>query len=270
MEQCALLSIRRSAYYYETVRSEGNREIALLQAIMNVLKDYPFYGYRKVTRALADMGVTEKQVRRIMHRSGLRAIFPGKRTTIPAKYHKKYPYLLHGKKIRFPNQVWSTDITYIRLAGGYVYLVAVIDWYSRKILSWRLSNTMDASFCIEAVQEAIDRYGIPSIFNSDQGCQFTSDNFVGLLEGYGIRISMDGVNRALDNIYIERFWRSIKYEDIYLKHYDTMIELKDGIKRYMEFYNKKRFHQGLDYLTPEKMYTSMFQPKAQADIKIPA
>jgi len=197
-------------------------------------------------------------------------MYPGKRTTIPVKHHKKYPYLLHGKKICFPNQVWSTDITYIRLSGGYVYLVAVIDWYSRKILSWRLSNTMDATFCIEAVQEAIDQYGVPSIFNSDQGCQFTSDDFVSLLESYGIRISMDGVNRALDNIYIERFWRSIKYEDIFLNQYETMVELKHGVKRYMEFYNRKRFHQGLDYLTPDQMYNAMFQHVLKADIKVPA
>jgi len=211
--------------------------------------------------------VTAKQIRRIMNRAGLRAIFPGKRTTIPTKYHKKYPYLLRGKKICFPNQVWSSDITYIKLSGGYVYLVAVIDWYSRKILSWRLSNTLDSLFCIEAVQDAIDQYGVPAIFNTDQGCQFTSDNFVNLLESYGIRISMDGVNRALDNIYIERFWRSIKYEDIYLKQYDNMIELKDGIKRYMEFYNKKRFHQGLDYLTPEEKYFSMFQKRTQVGVR---
>jgi putative transposase len=224
-----------------------------------VLGRRPFYGYRKVARELAELDVTRKQVRRIMKRAGLRAIYPGKRTSIPARHHKKYPYLLRGKAIWLPNQVWATDITYIKLAGGHVYLVAIIDLYSRKILAWQISNTVDTEFCIAAVEEAISIYGAPAIFNTDQGCQFTSDVFITTLEGHGIQISMDGVNRALDNIYIERFWRTLKYEDIYLKDYQTMIDLKNGVRRYMYFYNGERFHASHDYLTPDQVYESKFQ-----------
>jgi len=230
-----------------------------LKAILEVLGRRPFYGYRKVARELADLGVTRKQVRRIMKRAGLRALYPGKRTSVPAKYHKKYPYLLRGKAIWLPNQVWATDITYIKLSGGVVYLAAIIDLYSRKILTWRISNTLDAEFCVAALEEAIALYGIPAIFNTDQGCQFTSDAFIAVLEGHHIEVSMDGVNRALDNIFIERFWRSLKYEDIYLNDYRTMIELKAGVKRYMEFYNGERFHASHDYQTPNEVYESKFQ-----------
>jgi len=204
------------------------------------------------------MQVTRKHVRIIKKRSGLRAIYPGKKTTIAAKYHKKYPYLLRGKTIHFANQVWATDITYIRLAGGYVYLAAIIDLFSRKILSWRLSNTMDTEFCIAALEEALEQYGTPAIFKTDQGSQFTSDAFIEVLTDHNIEISMDGVNRALDNIYIERFWRSIKYEDIFMNGYETMIDLKEGIKRYINFYNTERFHQSLDYTTPDEMYYAAF------------
>jgi len=205
------------------------------------------------------MGVSRKQVRRIMKKAGLRALYPGKRTSTPAKHHRKYPYLLRGKSIWLPNQVWATDITYIKLAGGHVYLVAVIDVYSRKILAWQISNTLDTEFCIAALEEAITIYGVPAIFNTDQGSQFTSEAFTATLERYGIRISMDGVNRALDNIYIERFWRTLKYEDIYLNDYHTLAELKAGMKRYMNFYNGERFHASHDYETPNQMYESKFQ-----------
>ena len=194
-----------------------------------------------------------------MKRAGLRAIYPGKKTSMPSKQHRKYPYLMRGKKIWLPNQVWATDITYIKLTGGHVYLVAIIDVYSRKILSWQISNTLDAEFCIAALEEAIAIYVVPAIFNTDQDCQFTSEAFTATLDGYGIRISMDGVNRALDNIYIERFWRTLKYEDIYLNDYRTLSELKEGIKRYMGFYNNDRYHASLEYLTPNQMYESKFQ-----------
>ena len=219
---------------------------------------------------MRDLGVTRKQIRRIMRRAGLRAIYPGRRTSIPAKYHKKYPYLLRGKVIRFPNQVWATDITYIKLKTGFVYLVAIIDLFSRRILSWRLSNTMDTEFCVSALQEAIDRYGIPAIFNTDQGSQFTSEAFVDVLASHGIEISMDGVNRALDNIYIERFWRTLKYEDIFIKDYESMADLKEGIKRYVKFYNTERFHQSLDYLTPEQVYDSKFMPRRESELALTA
>jgi len=253
-----LLDVSRSAYYYVPDQTEDERSISILTAILEVLQKRPFYGYRKVALELGDMKVTRKQVRLIMKRAGLRAIYPGKKTTIAAKYHEKYPYLLRGKKIRFPNQVWATDITYIRLAGGHVYLAAIIDLYTRKILAWRLSNTIDSEFCIAALEEALELHGIPAIFNTDQGCQFTSDAFIKVLKNHNIDISMDGVNRALDNIYIERFWRSIKYEDIFMNGYETMIDLKEGIKRYMKFYNTERFHQSLDYATPDEMYYAAF------------
>jgi putative transposase len=193
-----------------------------------------------------------------MKKAGLRAIYAGKRTSVPTKWHQKYPYLLRGKAIWLPNQVWATDITYIKLSGGYVYLVAIIDLYSRKVLSWRVSNTLDAEFCVAALEEAIAVYGIPAIFNTDQGCQFTSEAFTSTLTRYGIRISMDGVNRALDNIFVERFWRSLKYEDIYLNDYRTLGELKTGLARYFRFYNSERFHESLGYETPDAIYVGKF------------
>jgi putative transposase len=230
-----------------------------LNAILEELKVHPFYGYRKIARALADMGVTRKQVRRIMHKAGLRAIYPKKRTSIRAKGHKKYPYLLKNMVLWIPNQAWATDITYIKLGKGFVYLVVILDLYSRKILSWKVSNTMDTDFCVAALEEAINRWGIPAIFNTDQGSQFTSDAFISVLESYGIRISMDSKNRALDNIYMERVWRTIKYEDIYIKDYQTMTELKEGLETYVTFYNSKRYHQSLDYATPDEIYDQVFE-----------
>lgn len=234
----------------------------ILTAILEELREHPFYGYRKMCRALVDLGVTEKQVRRIMKKAGLRAIFPGKRTSIPSKQHPKYPYLLGGKVIRFPNQVWATDITYIKLSGGHVYLVAIIDLYSRRVLVWRISNTLDADFCVAALEEAIATYGIPAIFNTDQGCQFTSEAFTGVLKSHGIVISMDGKNRAIDNIYVERFWRTLKYEDIYIRDYQSMTELRAGLARYFAFYNSERFHQSLEYQTPDEMYFKSFMSKS--------
>ena len=228
---------------------------------MEELKLHPFYGYRKVAVALKHMEVTRKQVRRIMKKAGLRAIYPGKRLSIPSKMHKKYPYLLRDKDIWLPNQVWATDITYIKLAGGHVYLAAIIDLFSRKVLSWRLSNTLDTEFCISALEEAIMIYGVPAIFNTDQGCQFTSDAFIDKLESYKIRISMDGRGRALDNVYIERLWRSLKYEEIYLNEYHSMEDLKIALKHYFNFYNTERFHQSLEYATPEEIYYTAFNRK---------
>ena len=256
--QCNLLEISRASYYYKPGQTDDEKEIAILKAIFDELKERPFYGYRKIARALAYLGVSDKQIRRIMKKAGLRAIFPGKRTSNPSKSHKKYPYLLRGKAIWLPNQVWATDITYIQLSGGNVYLVAIIDLYSRKVLAWRISNTMDSEFCIAALEEAIMRYGIPGMFNTDQGSQFTSDGFISVLESHDIRISMDGKGRALDNIFVERLWRSLKYEDIYIKDYRTMLELKVGVKNYFEFFNSERFHQSLDYATPDEIYEKAF------------
>lgn len=256
--QCELLEISRTAYYYEPLEAGEDPDLALLQAILEELKEHPFYGYRKIAKALSDLGATRKRIRRIMKKAGLRAIYAGKRTSIPIKWHQKYPYLLRDKAVWLPNQVWATDITYIKLGTGYAYLVAIIDLYSRKVLAFRVSNTLDAEFCVAALEAAIARYGVPAIFNTDQGCQFTSEAFTGTLERHGIRISMDGVNRALDNIFVERFWRSLKYEDIYLRDYRTMGELKAGVARYFAFYNGERFHEALGYETPDAIYEGRF------------
>jgi putative transposase len=260
-QQCAILGISRSTYYYQPKEAPEDPDLVILEAILEVLKEKPFYGYRRMAKELAYLHATRKQIRRIMKKAGLRAIYPGLQLSKPAKGSKKYPYLLRGMNIWLPNQVWATDITYIKLSGGYVYLVAIIDLYSRKILSWQVSNTMDAQFCVSALEEALAKYGVPGIFNTDQGSQFTSDAFVSVLESHGIQISMDGVNRALDNIRVERFWRSLKYEDLYIKDYRTMTELKTGLARYIKFYNSERFHQSLEYETPDVIYESKFQDR---------
>jgi putative transposase len=262
-KQCELLGISRSAYYYKPELAVDDKDLAILKAIMEELKLHPFYGYRKIAVALESMGVTRKQVRLIMKKAGLRAIYPGKRLSIPSKLHDKYPYLLRGKDIWLPNQVWAIDITYVKLSGGHVYLVAILDIFSRKVLSWRLSNTLDTEFCVSALEEAIMTYGIPAIFNTDQGSQFTSEVFIGELKRHGIIISMDGKGRALDNIYVERLWRSLKYEEIYLKEYRSMEDLKTSLKRYFNFYNTERFHQSLEYATPNEMYNSVFKEQLQ-------
>jgi putative transposase len=264
--QCELLGISRSAYYYKPEPAVKEEEIKILNAILEELKLRPFYGYRKIALALNHMGVTRKQIRLIMMKAGLRAIYPGKRLSEPNKQHKKYPYLLRDKEIWLPNQVWATDITYIKLSGGHVYLVAIIDLFSRKTLSWKLSNTLDTEFCLSALEEAIMIYGKPAIFNTDQGSQFTSDAFTDKLKNHKIRISMDGKGRALDNIFIERLWRSLKYEEIYLNEYRSMDDLKIALKKYFNFYNTERFHQSLEYETPDEIYYSVFneQSKEQA------
>lgn len=257
-KQCDLLGISRTAHYYTPMTEREEKDLFDLQLILAVLKEIPFYGYRKISRQLLSEHphLTRKRVRRIMRRFGLRAIYAKMNLSKRRKEHKVYPYLLRDKVIRHPNQVWASDITYLRLPGGYVYLVVILDLYSRKVLSWRLSNTLDAEFCVEALEEALELYGEPAIFNTDQGCQFTSERFTGVLKKHHIRISMDGKGRALDNIYVERLWRSLKYEDIYLKSYESMRELKDGINRYFNFYNTERFHQSHEYLTPDVMYES--------------
>jgi putative transposase len=261
--QCELLGISRSAYYYTPKPSVDEEEIRILKAIVEELNLHPFYGYRKIAIALKDMGVTRKQIRLIMQKAGLRAIYPGKRMSMPIKWHEKYPYLLKDKLIWLPNQVWAADITYLKLSGGHVYLVAIIDLFSRKTLSWRLSNTLDTEFCISALDEAIMIYGKPAIFNTDQGSQFTSDAFTDRLKSYKIRISMDSKGRALDNIFIERLWRSLKYEEIYLNEYRSMEDLKISLKKYFHFYNSERFHQSLEYATPDEMYNSVFNDRIQ-------
>jgi len=197
--------------------------------------------------------VNHKRVKRLMRLMGLQGIYPKRRTTKPGAGHRVYPYLLRGMKIERPMQVWSTDITYVPMVGGFMYLVAIMDWYSRYVVSWRLSNTLDGVFCREALKEALGR-GKPAIFNTDQGVQFTSEKFTGILEGAGIRISMDGRGRALDNIFVERLWRSVKYENIYLVEYRTVRDLEAGLEAYFRFYNHERLHQSLDYRTPAEVH----------------
>lgn len=217
---------------------------------------HPFYGSRKMVVHLRIKGysVNRKRVQRLMGVLGLAGIAPGPNASRPHPQHKIYPYLLRGVNVIRPNQVWSTDITYIRLARGFVYLVAVIDWYSRKVLAWRLSNTLDSGFCVDCLEQSLRAYGIPEIFNTDQGCQFTSDTFTGVLSMHGIAISMDGRGRALDNIFVERLWRSVKHEDVYLKGYVNMPELQLGLTDYFELYNTERPHQSLGYCTPDLVY----------------
>ena len=198
--------------------------------------------------------INRKHVQRLMRVLGLAGMAPGPSTSRPHPQHKVYPYLLRGLAINRPNQVWSTDITYIRLARGFVYLVAIIDWYSRKVLAWQVSNTLDGSFCVECLESALKMYGAPDIFNTDQGCQFTAAAFIDLLKQHNIKISMDGRGRALDNIFVERLWRSVKYEDVYLKCYVGVIELIRGLTLYFVFYNAERPHQSLGYCTPDKVY----------------
>ena len=217
---------------------------------------HPFYGSRKMVVHLLRLGypVNRKRVRRLMRQMGLAAIAPQPRTSAPRKEHKIYPYLLRNMAIQRVNQVWSADITYIRLRGGFVYLVAVMDWYSRQVLSWEVSATMDESFCVSALERALRLYGNPEIFNTDQGAQFTGESFTGVLKDHQIKISMDGKGRALDNIFVERLWRSVKYEDIYLKDYDTVEALRGGLKRYFHFYNHERPHQSLSNAVPATIY----------------
>jgi putative transposase len=219
---------------------------------------HPFYGYRRITTALKRKGldVTQKKVRIAMGEMNIKAIYPKPNLSNPGKGHRIYKYLLRGLTIDHANQVWATDITYIKVNGSFVYLTAVIDLFSRKVLTYRISNTLDAGFCVDALLEAFDKYGKPEIFNTDQGSQFTSEEFTGELKKRDIRISMDGKGRALDNVYVERLWRSVKYENIYLNDYKDLKELKGGVKCYFEFFNTERYHQSLEYATPDEVYFS--------------
>lgn len=252
--QCSLLSLNRSGIYYRPVEVDPE-DLFLMHLIDEEYTKLPFYGSRRMKAQLCGLGypVGRERVQRLMRLMGLEAIFPGPNTSRRAQEHKIYPYLLRGVEITRPNQVWSTDITYIRLAGGFLYLVAVIDWFSRYVLSWQLSNSLDTSFCVEALGEAF-QFGKPDIFNSDQGTQFTSEDFTGRLLGEAVAISMDSKGRALDNIFVERLWRSVKYEEVYLNDYRTVAEARNGLGRYFEFYNGERYHQSLSYRRPCEVY----------------
>jgi putative transposase len=251
------LNITRSVIYQQQKRHQDDeRDHLLLQLIDEEYTRHPFFGSRRMYVFLRNIGhgVNRKRVQRLMRILGLAGMAPGPNTSKAHPAHKIYPYLLRGLDIIRPNQVWSADITYIRLPRGFVYLVAIIDWYSRKVLSWRLSNSMDAGFCVDCLQEALTHFGKPEIFNSDQGSQFTSDNFTGVLIENDITISMDGRGRALDNIFVERLWRTVKYEDVYLKKYDNLPSLLLGLTDYFVFYNEARPHQSLGYETPGRVY----------------
>ncbi|HCE1981266.1 TPA: IS3 family transposase [Vibrio parahaemolyticus] len=253
--QCELLNIARSTAYYHPIGLSAE-EITLRRMIDEIHLQYPFMGSRRIRNELAKKGhsVNRKRVVRLMRDMGLGAIYPNPKTTLANKAHKVYPYLLRDIEVTYPNQAWAIDITYIPMAKGFLYLVAIIDWYSRKVLAWRLSNTMDTSFCIEALEEALKHYGPPDIFNSDQGSQFTSTEFTQTLIEHNVRISMDGKGRWVDNVFIERLWRSLKYEEVYLKAYTTPREAELEIGNYMVFYNEERNHQGLNNLTPDEAY----------------
>jgi len=254
-KQCQLLDVNRSGLYYKKKEeSEYNR--MLMNMIDEEFTRHPYMGVPSMTAYLRDTGKKcgPKRVRRLIRKMGLEAIYPKPNTSKANKQHKIYPYLLRDVIVERPNQVWSTDITYIRLRHGFAYLVAVMDWYSRSILSWRLSNTMDASFCCEALDEALSKHGTPEIFNSDQGAQFTSTEFINRLKNNQISISMDGRGRALDNVFVERLWRTVKYQNVYIKGYETMYQAQEGLTEYFEYYNHERLHQSLDYKRPWDIY----------------
>ena len=254
-KQCELLSVSRSGLYYET-KGESPYNMGLMNMIDEAYTAHPEMGVPSMTSHLRNNGKKcgHKRVRRLMRLMGLEAIYPKPRTSIPNKQHEVYPYLLKDVEITRVNHVWSTDITYVRLRHGSAYLVAVMDWYSRKVLSWRLSNTMDTGFCCEALEEALLFYGRPDIFNSDQGSQFTSGEFIGRLKEKRVSISMNGTGRALDNVFVERLWRTVKYNNVYIKGYETIPEAAKGLKEYFEYYNERRPHSSLRGKSPDMVY----------------
>ena len=271
VRQCRLVSVARSSFYYEA-RGESPENLRLMRQIDEQFLETPFFGTRQMTRWLRRQGetVSRKRVRRLMRLLGLQAIYQRPRTSQPHPEHRIYPYLLRDLSITRPNHVWCTDLTYIPLKRGFLYLVVVMDWASRKTLSWRLSNSLETSFCVEALEEALEIYGPPEIFNTDQGSQFTSLDFTEVLKDAGIKISMDGKGRWMDNIFIERLWRSLKYEEVYLSEYTTGSEARAGIGWWLDFYDQRRPHSSLDGRTPNEAYTgsdaglrpASLQPKA--------
>jgi putative transposase len=261
--QCELLVVNRSSLYYTPVEP-GTEELALMRRIDELHLKHPFFGSRMLTQTLKMQGLVmnRKHVQRLMRLMGLESMAPKPKTSSPTHEHPVYPYLLRGLTVCRINQVWAADITYIPMLRGFAYLVAIIDWYSRLVLAWRLSNTMETTFCVEALQEALSRYGEPEIFNTDQGAQFTADSFTHVLRDCGIKISMDGKGRCIDNVFVERLWRSLKYEEVYLNPYDTMSEARMGIGRYFDFFNDERPHQALGYQTPGSFYDGLLRKAA--------
>jgi putative transposase len=252
--QCVLAGMNRSSWYYPA-RGESDENLAFMRLLDEQYTRTPFYGVRKMTKWLRDQNwhINPKRVRRLMRLLGLEAIYAKPRLSKPAPGHRIYPYLLRELEICRPDQVWATDITYIRLRGGFLYLVAIMDWFSRYVLSWEVSVSLDTSFCVSALDWALAR-GHPEIFNSDQGGQFTSEVFTDRLKDKGVQISMDGRGRVMDNIFVERLWRTVKYEEVYLKDYRSVEEAVSNLRSYFDFYNRERFHQALEYRTPEAVY----------------
>ena len=263
--RCELLEVARSTAYYERT-PVSHEDLRLMRLIDAIHLERPFYGSRRIRDDLEDLGhaVNRKRVQRLMRQMGLRALYPRPRTSHPGKGHKIYPYLLTGLSVERANQVWSTDITYIPMAKGFMYLVAIVDWYARRVLAWRVSNTLDTDFCVEALEEALTRFGTPEIFNTDQGAQFTSEAFTKVLKAHDIAISMDGKGRWIDNVFVERLWRSVKYEDVYLRSYETPVALRFGLTRYFDFYNARRRHSALDRRTPDAVYFEQVTSQAAA------
>src|SRR5246500_4883449 len=254
-QQCRLLAVSRSAVYRKLAEVNA-ADLAMMALIDRQYLARPYYGSRRMAAWLATQGhlVNRKRVQRLMRLLGLTAIYQRPNTSKAAAAHKVYPYLLGGITIERANQVWCCDVTYIPMAKGFLYLVVIMDWASRAVLSWRLSNTLDADFCVATLEEALARYGRPEIFNTDQGSQFTSDDFTGTLKRHGVTISMDGKGRCMDNIFVERLWHSLKYEEVYLNAYASVAEAKAGIGSWLEFYNTERQHQSLGYRTPRQIY----------------
>jgi putative transposase len=259
--QAELLDLSRGSLYYQS-QPVSAEDLDLMRRMDELHLQWPFMGSRMLRDQLRTQGlqVNRKRVRRLMRLMGITAIYRRKNTSKPHPGHAVFPYLLRGLQIDRPGQVWAADITYIPMARGFVYLFAVMDWFSRKVLAWRISNTMSADFCVEAVQEAIDRFGKPEMFNTDQGSQFTGSQFVSLLTSHGIRISMDGKGCWRDNVFVERLWRSVKYEEVYLHAYQSVAEAKVGIGKYFAFYNTRRTHSALDRQTPDHVYFSSLEP----------
>lgn len=260
VRQCDLLGVPRSSWYY-TPAEESAENLALMRLLDEQYTRTPFYGIRRMTVWLQHQGyaVNHKRVGRLLRRMGLEAIYPKPRLSVPGETVTRYPYLLRGLPIAHRDHVWSTDITYIRLQRGFLYLVAILDWYSRYVLAWQVSNTLDTAFCLDALDHAL-RQTTPEIFNTDQGVQFTSAAFTHRLEAAGARISWDGRGRALDNIFVERLWRSVKYEEVYLHDYQTVTEAVSGLDHYFQFYNHERPHQALAYHTPAQVYERSTRP----------
>lgn len=252
--QCALLGLNRSSLYYEPA-AETAENLRLMRLIDQQYTDCPFYGSRRMTAWLVQAGeeVNRKRVQRLMRLMGLEAVYPKPRLSLAGRGHQIYPYLLRNVRIERADQVWSADITYVPLTSGFMYLAAVIDWYSRYVIAWRLSNTLEGSFCLEMLDEALS-HRRPEVFNTDQGVQFTAEAFTGRLVSAGVAVSMDGRGRCLDNVFVERLWRSVKYENVYLRGYETAPQLHQGLGQYFPFYNEERLHQSLDYRTPALVY----------------